>query len=206
MAAERTGPTVGFDLDMTLIDPRPGMVRMIEELNREFGLTLDGEHFASNLGPPLYDSMRGYGFDDAMAQRLVHHFRAVYPQVAIGATTALPGAAEALAAVRELGGRTLVITGKYQPNAELHLNALGWEVDRLAGDVFAAAKGDVLREEGAASYVGDHLGDITGARAAGATAVAVATGPYGADQLAEAGADVVLRDLTEFPDWLAQQV
>ncbi|GAA4612112.1 HAD family hydrolase [Saccharopolyspora hordei] len=200
--AERNGPTVGFDLDMTLIDPRPGMVRAIEELNREFGLALDGEHFAANLGPPLYDVMRGHGFDDAMAQRLVRHFRAVYPSVVIEATTALPGAAEALAAVRELGGRTLVITGKHQPNAELHLKALGWEVDRLVGDVFATAKGEVLRQEGAAGYVGDHLGDIVGARTAGATAVAVATGPYDAAQLAEAGADVVLRDLTEFPAWL----
>lgn len=204
MAAQRTGPTVGFDLDMTLIDPRPGMVRAIEELNREFGLNLDGEHFASNLGPPLLDSMRAYGFDDAVAQQLVRHFRTVYPTVVIEATTALPGATEALAAVRELGGRTLVITGKYQPNAELHLKAFGWEVDRLAGDVFAAAKGEVLREEGASCYVGDHLGDIVGARAAGATAVAVATGPYDVDQLADA--DVVLRDLTEFPAWLAQQV
>ncbi|MDA3630806.1 HAD family hydrolase [Saccharopolyspora sp. WRP15-2] len=206
MAAQRTGPTVGFDLDMTLIDPRPGMVRAIEELNREFGLTLDGDHFAANLGPPLLDSMRAYGFDDDMAQQLVQHFRSVYPTAVIEETTALPGATEALAAVRELGGRTLVITGKYQPNAALHLKAFGWEVDLLVGDVFAAAKGEVLREEGATSYVGDHLGDIVGARTAGATAVSVATGPYSADQLAEGGADVVLRDLTEFPAWLEQQV
>ncbi|MGW1677654.1 HAD family hydrolase [Saccharopolyspora sp. NPDC002376] len=206
MAAERTGPTVGFDLDMTLIDPRPGMVRAIEELNREFGLALDGDHFASNLGPPIIDAMRGYGFDDDMAQQLVRHFRSVYPTAVVEETKALPGATEALAAVRELGGRTLVITGKHQPNAELHLKAFGWEVDLLVGDVFGAAKGEVLREEGATSYVGDHLGDIVGARTAGATAVAVSTGPYSVEQLAEAGADVVLRDLTEFPAWLEQQV
>ncbi|KJK47073.1 haloacid dehalogenase, partial [Saccharothrix sp. ST-888] len=33
--------------------------------------------------------------------------------------------------------------------------------------------------------------------------VGVTTGPYGAAELAEAGADVVLTDLTEFPAWLA---
>ncbi|GAA0511574.1 hydrolase [Saccharopolyspora subtropica] len=194
--------TVGFDLDMTLIDPRPGMVRAFAALNEKFGLSLDGERFAANLGPPLADVIRGYGFDEPLVQRLVTHFREIYPEVVISATRPMPGAREALAAVRAAGGRTLVITGKYQPNAGLHLKEFGWDVDRLAGDVFATAKGDVLREEGASIYVGDHVGDIVGAKAAGALAVAVATGPYSRDELAAAGADVALRDLTEFPDWL----
>nr|WP_044575276.1 HAD hydrolase-like protein [Saccharopolyspora spinosa] len=189
---------------MTLIDPRPGMVRAIEALNAEFALSLDGEAFAAHLGPPLADAMRGYGFDEPMVERLVNHFREIYPSVVVGVTEPMPGAARALDAVREAGGRTLVITGKFEPNAALHLKAFGWDVDLLAGDVFAAAKGEVLREEGATIYVGDHLGDIVGAKTAGAVAVGVATGPYGVDELVEAGADVALRDLTEFPEWLAQ--
>lgn len=204
MAEQHSAPTVGFDLDMTLIDPRPGMVRAIEALNAAFALSLDGEAFAAHLGPPLADTMRGYGFDEPMVERLVNHFREIYPSVVVGATEPMPGAARALDAVRKAGGRTLVITGKYEPNAALHLKAFGWDVDLLAGDVFAAAKGEVLREEGATIYVGDHLGDIVGAKTAGAVAVGVATGPYGVDQLVEAGADVALRDLTEFPEWLAQ--
>jgi phosphoglycolate phosphatase len=204
VAEDRSAPTVGFDLDMTLIDPRPGMVRAMEALDEEFALSLDAEHFAANLGPPLADVMRGYGFDEPMVERLVTHFREIYPTIVVGATEPMPGAEQALRAVREAGGRTLVITGKFEPNAGLHLKAFGWDVDRLAGDVFAAAKGEVLREEGATVYVGDHLGDIIGAKTAGAVAVGVATGPYGVDELAEAGADVALRDLTEFSTWLAQ--
>ncbi|MBB5153812.1 HAD family hydrolase [Saccharopolyspora phatthalungensis] len=204
MAEQRRALTVGFDLDMTLIDPRPGMVRAFDALNEEFELSLDGEHFAANLGPPLVDVMRGYGFDEPMVERLVTSFRQLYPTIVVGATQPMPGAAQALDVVRDAGGRTLVITGKYGPNAGLHLKAFGWDVDRLAGDVFAAAKGEVLREEGATIYVGDHLGDIVGAKAAGAVAVGVATGPYGLDELDAAGADVALRDLTEFPAWFAQ--
>lgn len=75
----------------------------------------------------------------------------------------------------------------------------------LRGDAFAAAKGEVLRAEGASVYVGDHLGDIAGARAAGAKAVAVATGPHTRAELAEAGADVVLDELSGFPAWLAAE-
>ncbi len=197
------GPTVGFDLDLTLIDPRPGMVRAFGALAAEFDLDLDGEHFAANLGPPLPDVLRGYGFEEPLVDRLVSRFRELYPALVIGSTEAMPGAADALRAVRGAGGRSLVVTGKYEPNAALHLKALGWDVDHLAGDVFAADKGHALRANRASIYVGDHLGDILGAKAAGAVAVSVATGPFDRSVLADAGADVVLDDLTEFPDWLA---
>ena len=195
---------MGFDLDLTLIAPRRGMVRAFDELAAEFELPLDGEHFAANLGPPLPDVLRGhYGFGEPLVDRIVRRFRELYPTVVVPVTEPMPGAGEALAAVRAGGGRNLVVTGKFKPNAALHLGALGWQVDHLSGDVFAAAKGTVLPAEGAEVYVGDHLGDIVAARTAGAVAVAVATGPYDAEALAEAGADVVLGDLTEFPGWLA---
>lgn len=204
MVDKRSTPAIGFDLDMTLIDPRPGMVAAMRAVNAEFGTEVDAEHFAAHLGPPLDHVIRGYGYDEPLVQRMVTHFRAIYPTVVIDETVALPGAGEALDAVRASGARTLVITGKYEPNAALHLKALGWQVDRLAGGVFAEGKGEVLRDEGATIYVGDHHGDIAGAKAAGATAVGVATGPYTAEQLREVGADVVLGSLVEFPDWLAQ--
>lgn len=204
MTSHATGPTVGFDLDLTLIDARNGMSRVFALLSVEFGLELDGDHFAANLGPPLDDVLRRqYGFDEPLIERLVRRYRELYPEVVIAATKPMPGAEQALAAVRAAGGRTLVVTGKYGPNAALHVEAFGWDVDHLSGDVFASAKGRVLRSEGAAVYVGDHIGDIVGARAAGAVAVAVTTGPFDARALAEAGADVVLDDLTEFPGWLA---
>ena len=51
--------------------------------------------------------------------------------------------------------------------------------------------------------MGDHIGDVTAARAADAMAVAVATGPNSAEDLAASGADVVLPDLSRFPAWLS---
>jgi phosphoglycolate phosphatase len=42
--------TVGFDLDMTLIDARPGMVVAMDALAVESGLPLDGRYFADNAG------------------------------------------------------------------------------------------------------------------------------------------------------------
>ncbi|OLR90281.1 haloacid dehalogenase [Actinokineospora bangkokensis] len=187
---------------MTLIDARPGMAAAMHALGRESGLALDGDHFAANLGPPLDMVLRGFEAPEERIPGLIDRFRELYPDVVIGSTLPLPGAAEALRAVKERGGRTLVVTGKYALNARRHLDHFGWEVDALAGELWADAKGAALREHGASVYVGDHGGDVLGARAADAVAVGVATGPFTAEQLAEAGADVVLASLLEFPAWL----
>ncbi len=69
------------------------------------------------------------------------------------------------------------------------------------GERFAETKSAALRDAGAKVYVGDHVGDVLGARGAGAVAVAVATGPSSREALAGAGADVVLDDLTGFVGW-----
>lgn len=196
-------PTVGFDLDMTLIDPRRGIRRAYDRVGEECGVALDGRYFAENLGPPSERMLRDYGVDESLVDGLARHYREIYPETVVAVTDPLPGAAAAMAQVRALGGRVLVVTGKWTSNAQRHLEHLDWEVDRLAGDVFAAAKGEVLRAEGAAVYVGDHPGDVEGARAAGALAVAVATGPHSAEELAEHGADLVFDDLAAFAPWLA---
>ncbi|RLK59691.1 HAD family hydrolase [Actinokineospora cianjurensis] len=196
------GFAVGFDLDMTLIDPRPGMVAAMAALADETGLALDGEYFAANLGPPLDMIFRGFEAPEERIPWLVDRFRALYPDIVIPSTVALPGAGDALAAVREAGGRTLVVTGKYGPNAAKHLAQFGWQVDTLVGELWSTAKGEALRAHGAGVYVGDHEGDVAGAHAANAIAIGVPTGPRTAEELLAAGADVVLRDLTEFPMWL----
>ncbi|HEY5877716.1 MAG TPA: haloacid dehalogenase-like hydrolase, partial [Nakamurella sp.] len=134
---------------------------------------------------------------------LVRRYRELTPQIAIPRTVALPGAVDAVRAVALRGGRAVVVTGKFAPDATAHLAALGIEVAAVVGEVWSTGKAPALRELGAEVYVGDHIGDVTAARAADARAVAVATGPNSAEDLAASGADVVLRDLTRFPAWLA---
>ncbi len=194
--------TIGFDLDMTLIDPRPGMVLAMNALAEETGLALDGEYFANNLGPPLDLVLRQFGAPETLIPDLVKSFRATYPEIVIPATVALPGAGAALDTVRELGGQTLVVTAKHTPNARKHMVALGWRVDHVVGDLWAGAKAVALRDHRASAYVGDHATDVVGALAAGAVPVGVTTGPCDAAQLLEAGAQVVLESLNSFPGWL----
>ncbi|MEU8683858.1 haloacid dehalogenase-like hydrolase [Streptomyces sp. NPDC048611] len=197
--------TVGFDLDMTLIDSRPGIRAAYHELSARTGTFVDADLAVSRLGPPLEQEIRRW-FPEERVAETADLYRALYPDHAVRATTALPGAREALDAVRAAGARAIVVTAKHEPNARLHLNHLGLDVDALVGSLWAEGKAEALREHHARIYVGDHTGDIAGAHTAGALSVAVATGPCDATELRAAGAEVVLGDLTEFPSWLARYV
>ncbi|MFC9927247.1 HAD family hydrolase [Streptomyces sp. NPDC127190] len=194
--------TVGFDLDMTLIDSRPGIRACYLALSERTGTYIDADLVVTRLGPPLADEMANW-FPAEQVAAMSDLYREMYPSYAIAATPAMAGAREAIAAVREAGGRTMVVTAKYEPNAKLHLTHLALEPDVVVGDLWAEQKAEALREYGADVYVGDHTGDVRGARAAGALSVAVATGPCPADELRAAGADVVLEDLSAFPAWLS---
>ncbi len=192
---------VGFDLDMTLIDTVVGISATLEALGTELGVAFPTADMTSRLGPPL-DLLLEPHLDPDRIGAAVDRFREIYPDFAIVPTPALPGVAAALAAVRRHGGRIVVVTGKHTPNAQLHVDHLGLDVDVVEGRVWGVGKGEVLLRHGADVYVGDHVHDVEGARAAGVLSVSVQTGGCTQDELAQAGTDVVLHDLSEFPEWL----
>jgi pyridinium-3,5-biscarboxylic acid mononucleotide sulfurtransferase len=199
-----SAPVVGFDLDMTLIDTAPGFGPVLEALAAELGIELPVAQLTARLGPPLDVMLAPY----VPAERMEHavaRFRALYP-VSVPSVPALPGAYEAMAAVRAHGGRTLVVTGKYTRNARLHLDHLGLDADHLEGEVWGVGKAAVLLREGAGVYVGDHVHDVEGALAAGAVSVSVLTGGCTREELEAAGTHVVLESLAEFPAWLEGQL
>ncbi|MBL6276684.1 HAD family hydrolase [Micromonospora fiedleri] len=190
--------TVGFDLDMTLVDSRPGIAATYRALTAQTGVSVDAEAAVSRLGPPLRTEIARW-FPSDQVDEAVRIFRELYPAYAITPTVPLPGARAALDTVRERGGRVVVVTSKLGRLARLHLDHLGMAVDELAGDLFAEEKAAALREHGATYYVGDHVADMVAAKAAAVPGIAVATGPCSVDELRAAGAAAVLPDLTGFP-------
>jgi uncharacterized protein len=196
---------VGFDLDMTLIDTRPGFAATLRALSDETGVVMDVEAMCANLGPPLDHLLAPY-FPREQVEPLIDRFRAIYPEIAVPPTLALAGAHDALAAVRRHGGTSVLVTGKYTRNAVLHVEALAFDVDHVVGEVWGVGKAAVLTEHGARVYVGDHVHDVEGARAAGALSVSVLSGGSTAEELLAAGTDVLLASLDEFPAWLDQHV
>jgi phosphoglycolate phosphatase len=196
-------PAVGFDLDMTLIDSRPGIAATYRALSAQTGVHVDADLVVSRLGPPLRTELREW-FPEAEVESAVAGYRALYPRYAIEPTHPMPGAREALAAVRTLGLRVVVVTSKIGRLATLHLEHLGMVADDVAGDRFAEGKAVALKQYGVRWFVGDHVGDMVAATASGIPGIGVTTGPCGAAELRDAGATYVLGDLTAFPALLGR--
>jgi phosphoglycolate phosphatase len=129
---------------------------------------------------------------------------------------ALPGAAEALAAVSKLGDAVqTVLTGSSKPNAMLKLTSFGldgfvdFDIGGYGSEAYpkgtlirvarerASAKYRVAFGEDVTVYVADSPRDVDAARIGGSRSLAVASGRASAAELRDAGADAVLPDLID---------
>jgi phosphoglycolate phosphatase len=140
----------------------------------------------------------------------------------------MPGAHEALAALGRVPGTVQsVLTGNQEAVARQKLAAFGFTRPEHGGaaldlDVGAygaddddraalvpVARGRAARATGtgfegrATVLIGDTVEDVRAARENGAAVIAVASGRYTTTQLADAGADHVLPDLSATPDVVA---
>lgn len=128
---------------------------------------------------------------------------------------AMPGASAAIMALAGAATRQSVLTGNIRPLAALKLRAAGLgehldldvgaygDAHEVRSELVSVARRAARRAYGSdfaglsTALVGDTPLDIAAALTAGARAVGVATGSFGAAQLAAAGAHVVLPDLTD---------
>ena len=191
---------MGFDLDLTLADTRRGIAATYDRLSERLGVFIDSAVAVSRLGPPL-ESELAHWLPPEEIPAAAALFREHVPRDRRARHHRDAGRRRGRrrgTASRRRGHRR---HREHPDLARRTLDHLGIEVDEVAGMVFGAAKGAALTEFGAQAYVGDHIADIEAARAAGAVSVAVATGPYTADELRDHGADVVLPDLTAFVAW-----
>jgi phosphoglycolate phosphatase-like HAD superfamily hydrolase len=208
-----------WDVDYTLLSADGLGTRLYEVVFRE----MFGRELAA-VAPKAGRTDRAIVGDTlalaGVSQAEVGAFLAALARVAAdggvpGPVRPMAGASDAIAALASPGIRQSVLTGNIRPLAELKLGRAGLG-DHLDLDV--GAYGDVhevraelvavARRAAGQAYgtdfsgsstvlVGDTPLDVEAALATEARAVAVATGSYSAAELAEAGAEVILPDLTD---------
>ncbi len=195
--------TVGFDLDMTLVDSSPGIRASMNALSEETGVPIDVDVVIARLGPKLEWELAQW-FPAEQVDQMSERYRWHYWEYCVGSgTVLLPGARESMDAVRAHDGRAVIVTAKPERLAYRCLETVGLHADAVVGHVHGDEKRDALREHAAGIYVGDTVTDIRSALDASAIAVGVTTGPDDARKLIAAGADVVLDTLDDFPRWLS---
>ena len=210
-----------WDIDGTLLSSEGSGAKGIEIAGRElFGaeFSLDGIELGGRLDPLiLRDVFAMIGIDDFEAHHATYRARYhdILKELLAGehSVQALPGAVELLDRLDEVPGVVqALVTGNYEETARLKLQAAGIDPDRFAFGVYG--------DEGAIRHelpplaltrheahtgsmpqtvvlLGDTEHDITSGQAAGCRVLAVCTGSHDKTRLMEAGADLVLDDLSE---------
>jgi phosphoglycolate phosphatase-like HAD superfamily hydrolase len=224
------GVLVLWDVDHTLVDAGGVGARAFRAAFRQlFGRDDDDAQLPPMAGRTdraiAIDLLRANGVADP--DRHLEDFRAAAEQALVALEgvlrtegRALPGAADALYALRGAAVQTL-LTGNIRAFAEakmrafeltdhldLDIGAYGWAhavrarlVDMARST--AQARHDREFPGRATVLVGDTPRDVEAALATGAAVVGVATGMYSVDDLRMAGAHTVLGDLTDTDEVLA---
>jgi phosphoglycolate phosphatase len=213
-----------FDIDGTLaLTGRAGM-RAMNRACREIVRDEDAMSAVTFAGRTdwsiLDDIVRKYGRTldrsllDDLRRRYVEHLIEEIDRPGTGVKDVMPGIRQLLEALQQRDDVALaLLTGNFIEGARIKLEYFDlWKYfpcGAFGGD--SPNRNDLVpiaidraRECGIADVrpadvlvVGDTPNDIECALVAGATPVAVATGGYSADQLREAGAEIVFKDLSD---------
>jgi phosphoglycolate phosphatase len=202
-----------FDLDGTLTDSQPGILKCMRHALTEMGLEVPpDEALIRFIGPPTSDTFRELlgSSDPELNLRAISIYRERFARLGMFENSVYPGVVAGLGALRQAGYPMLVVTSK----PEVYANQIidHFELREFFGHVYGselsgerAHKGEliahVLASEGIASenawMFGDRLHDIRGAKLNGLRAAGVLWGYGSRDELTLAGADAVFADMPE---------
>ncbi|MGO9083080.1 MAG: HAD family hydrolase [Streptosporangiaceae bacterium] len=194
------GPTIGFDLDLTLIDTGEATAHALGAVARELDLVIDLDQVLADRGPAFREVIAGHVPGPLLAT-VLHRFYRVFLAESIGLVRVIDGASETLDRLRVVGGRSVIITGRRELSARCCLDVLGLRVDEVCGGVSGPAKAPAMTEQGVHAFVGDHALDMMGARMAGVPGVGVLSGGHDPVSLRAAGAVAVVTSVAALPPW-----
>ena len=212
--------TVIFDLDGTLTDSRPGILRSarfaLNRLNAATGRRAPVPEEADltyMIGPPLRETFKGL-VGAAHVEQLLGYYRERYRKIGLLENSVYDGVPQALAELQRLGCRLFVATSKNEMDARRILDhfALARFFDEIYGardDGGRAVKSELLtfllgRERINAKtsqvmMIGDRKFDALGARSVGISALGALWGYGEREELIEAGADPLIETPHQIP-------
>ena len=210
--------TVFFDLDGTITDSKPGILKCIRHALDAKGVPYTEEQLDQMVGPPFRVSMRDIlgVTDTALIEDMIRLYRGEYEVSGWRDCTVYPGMRELFARLKEGGIRLAVATSKPLRFTVMMLDGL--ELSRYF-DFIGGAESDSSRDskiaviryvmenlgmrspEGAL-MVGDRLYDMDGAKEAGMHSAGVLWGYGGREELIAHGADYLFSSPEKLGDFL----
>jgi phosphoglycolate phosphatase len=202
-----TLPSVFFDLDGTLVDPRVGITGCLRYALEKLGVTCPADaELTQFIGTPLRAVFaRLLATDDATRiEAAVTAYRERYNPIGIFENTVYPGVPEMLTEFNERGVRPCLVTTKPKPYADIIVKHLGF--DRWLADVFGTGldgryddKADLVKlalatlklTASKAVMVGDRNADIRAGKLNGMRTLGVTYGYGSSEELERARPDWV---------------
>jgi phosphoglycolate phosphatase len=198
-----------FDLDGTLIDPRPGITRSVQYALQKLGRVdvPDEADLLWTIGPPLRENLASLlGTNDkALIEQGATYYRERFGEVGLFENKIYPGVNDLLARLKKEGFLVYLATSKPHSYAVrileyYHLtpyfdNVYGSELDGTLSD-----KGQLLthllstegKKMGKPLMIGDRLHDIRAAKQNHLAAAGVTYGYGSLEELINAGADYIM--------------
>jgi pyrophosphatase PpaX len=190
--------TVLFDLDGTLVDSVRLILDSYHHTLAVHGLPARPDaHWLDGLGTPLRTQFRDWADRPEQLDAMVATYRDYNLRHHDDRVRPYPGVTGMVAAIRDAGLRTGVVTSKNREGALRGLRVAGLEgsmdvvigaddVERHKPDPEPVLRALAMLETAAASavYVGDSVHDMRAGRNAGTATAAALWGPFGRDHLA----------------------
>ncbi len=192
-----------FDLDGTLTDSGPGIIRCARETFETYGIPVpDDAAMRTIVGPPLRDTFLRFGVPAEQLEASIVHYRALYTAGGKYENIPYPGIRELLEQLRADGHRLFVATSKPEHMAVdiLEHFDLARYFDRICGslqDGLRDKKSAVISyllemtDGGKPIMVGDTVFDVLGAAELGIPTIGVAWGYGRAGDMVRAGAAAI---------------
>jgi HAD superfamily hydrolase (TIGR01509 family) len=203
-----------FDLDGTLVDTVETRIAAWLRTFDEVGIPADRAQVAKLVGSDgrrvakIVAEAAGAAIDAERAEEIDRRAGDIYGELNTD-PRALPGAIELLNALDERGLRWAVATSSRREQVGVSIDALGLsgrpiiidgsQVKRAkpAPDLLLMAASELGVDPSRCWYVGDAVWDMQAARAARMPSIGVVSGSATAEELAEAGASLIVKSLTE---------
>ncbi|MDQ6993188.1 MAG: HAD family hydrolase [Mariprofundus sp.] len=202
-----------LDMDGTLVDAFPPIIRALNQTFSEYGLAQMSAHdIKRHTGRGDCSMTALFGAQKAEATR---RFLEIHDEDYLQRITPLEGAEALLLWLKNMHIPCAIVTSKSQERAEAQLNILGWShllqavVGKTAERVGKPDPAplllacDMLSIKPAETIfmLGDGVADMKGAKRAGCSALGLCDA-FSAEELTQVGADHCFNSLTEVNIWL----
>ena len=195
--------TILFDLDGTIMDSGPGIMKSVQYALDHFGYPNEPEEkLRKFVGPSLMDSFTNfYGMNPQDAERAVALYREVYPTDGIFDATPYAGIEDVFRAIQASERKLVLVTSKPHIFAERILEHFGFapyfcyqtgpelgDHDSRKARLINRAVGALKLDKADCVMIGDRMFDIEGAVEAGVDSIGVTYGFGDRAELVNAGA------------------